>query len=91
MHLLILTEIITIIKVQKFLFNRRILSMGIKILKKASSAIMSAALMLNCAAYSAPAVIAADAPRKFEFEDAKYTPSMTSFEVSWTCIPELNR
>ncbi|WP_295069941.1 glycosyl hydrolase [Ruminococcus sp.] len=51
--------------------------MGIKILKKASSAIMSAALLLNCAVYSAPTVTAADAPLKFEFEDAKYTGTIT--------------
>lgn len=51
--------------------------MEIKILKKASTAIMSAALLLNCAVYSAPAVTAADAPLKFEFEDAKYTGTIT--------------
>ncbi|MDD7516766.1 glycosyl hydrolase [Ruminococcus flavefaciens] len=51
--------------------------MGSKILKKAGAAVMSAALMLNGAVYSIPTVIAADAPLKFEFEDAKVTGAVT--------------
>ena len=47
--------------------------MGTKIFKKAGSAVMSAALLLNTALYSTAAVTAADEPIKFEFENAEIT------------------
>ena len=47
--------------------------MGPKIFKKAGSAVMSAALLLNTALYSTAAVTAADEPIKFEFENAEIT------------------
>ncbi len=47
--------------------------MGTIIFKKAGSAVMSAALLLNTALYSTAAVTAADEPIKFEFENAEIT------------------
>lgn len=55
---------------------REDIKMGI-IFKKAGAAIMSAALALNGAFYSTASVTAADAPLRFEFEDAKITGDVT--------------
>ena len=51
--------------------------MRTKLLKKAGAAVMSAAMLLNGAVYSTATVTAADAPLKFEFEDAKVTGDVT--------------
>ena len=51
--------------------------MGTILFRKAGSAVMSAAMLLNCAVYSTPAVTAANEPLKFEFEDAVITGDVT--------------
>ena len=50
--------------------------MGTKFLKKAGAALMSAAMLMNSAVYSAAVVTAADEPIKVEFEDAEVTGSI---------------
>ena len=51
--------------------------MKTKFMKKAGAALMSAAMILNGVVYSSASVTAADAPLKFEFEDAKVTGTIT--------------
>ena len=49
-------------------------------LRKASAAVMSAALLMNSSVYSTAVVTAADAPLRFEFEDAEITGDVTVIE-----------
>ncbi len=53
------------------------INMRNNLLRKAGAALMSAAMALNGAVYSAATVTAADEPLKFEFEDAKITGDVT--------------